>query len=211
MNAAAAADESSLARVARIGPNAITQVATALRAACGDARTAELFAAAGLRTYLAAPPGPMVDERDVIRLHAVLRARLPSDDWRRIARTAGTTTGDYLLAHRIPRFAQLVLKALPASAACAVLTRAIARHAWTCAGSGTFEVVPGDRRAGRPLVVRIADCPLCRDAHSDAPLCDYYAATFERLLGVLVARGAKATECACCARGDPACEFSIAW
>jgi divinyl protochlorophyllide a 8-vinyl-reductase len=211
VNAVPATGAASVTGVARIGPNAITQVATALRAAYGDARTAELFAAAGLRAYLAAPPETMVDEREVVRLHGVLRTRLAPGEWRRVARAAGTATGDYLLAHRIPRFAQVVLKVLPASAASALLTKAIGRHAWTFAGSGTFEVRPGDRRAGRPLVVRIADCPLCREAHSDAPLCDYYSATFERLFGVLVASGATATETACCGRGDPACEFSIAW
>lgn len=194
------------AAVARIGPNAILQVTDALLAACGAERTRELYEAAGLAAYLGDPPSGMVDEREVMRLHAVLRARLPEPALRRIAWDAGTTTGDYLLAHRIPRVAQRVLRALPPSLASRALLAAIARHAWTFAGSGTFS-----SRAGRPVVVSIEDCPLCRGARATAPLCDYYAATFQRLFRVLVAPAALVTETACSARGDDACRFSIAW
>ena len=193
-------------RPARIGPNAILQVGDALRAAVGPARTRELYEAAGLGAYLREPPSGMVDEREVMRLHGVLRARLPEPELRRIAWTAGTTTGDYLLAHRIPRGAQHVLKALPSSIASRLLLAAIGRHAWTFAGSGTFSA-----RAGHPVVVSIADCPLCRGVRAGAPICGYYAATFQRLYRVLVAPGAVVVQTACGACGDDACRFSIAW
>jgi divinyl protochlorophyllide a 8-vinyl-reductase len=192
--------------VARIGPNAILQVTEALTAACGPARTLELYEDAGLAAYLGEPPTGMVDEREVMRLHAVLRSRLPDVEQRRVAWQAGTATGDYLLAHRIPGAVQRVLKVLPAWLSSRVLLAAIGRHAWTFAGSGTFSA-----RAGRPVVVSIVDCPLCRGARSAAPLCDYYAATFERLYRVLVAPAAVVTETSCSARGDDACRFSIAW
>jgi divinyl protochlorophyllide a 8-vinyl-reductase len=203
---AAAAHGQADGGVARIGPNAILQVTEALTAACGPARTLELYEAADLAAYLGEPPTGMVDEREVMRLHAVLRSRLPDVEQRRIAWQAGTATGDYLLAHRIPGAVQRVLKMLPASLASRVLLAAIGRHAWTFAGSGTFSA-----RAGRPVVVAIADCPLCRGARAERPLCDYYAATFQRLFRVLVARDAVATETACSARGDAECRFSIAW
>jgi divinyl protochlorophyllide a 8-vinyl-reductase len=199
------------AGIARIGPNAILQVADALRDACGAARTRQLFEAADLAAYLSEPPTGMVDEREVMRLHRVLRAELPPAELRGVVRAAGTTTGDYLLAHRIPRAAQRLLAVLPPSLASRGLLAAIRRHAWTFAGSGTFTDRPGDRGAGRPVEVAIADCPLCRGAHAAAPICDYYAATFERLYRVLVAPGAIVVETACCARGDDACRFSIAW
>jgi divinyl protochlorophyllide a 8-vinyl-reductase len=192
--------------VARIGPNAVLQVTDALTAACGPTRTRELYEAAGLATYLCEPPTGMVDEREVMRLHGVLRSRLPEADQRRIAWQAGTATGDYLLANRIPHAAQRVLKVMPSSLASRVLLAAIGRHAWTFAGSGTFSA-----RAGRPVVVTIADCPLCRGVRAEQPLCDYYAATFQQLFRVLVARDALATETACSARGDGECRFAIAW
>jgi divinyl protochlorophyllide a 8-vinyl-reductase len=203
---AAAAHGAAGASVARIGPNAILQVTDALLAACGAARTRELYEAAGLAAYLVEPPTGMVDEREVMRLHAVLRSCLPDVEQRRIAWQAGTATGDYLLAHRIPGAVQRVLKALPPWLSSRVLLAAIARHAWTFAGSGTFSA-----RAGRPVVVAIADCPLCRGVRAERPLCDYYAATFQRLFRVLVARDAVATETACSARGDAECRFAIAW
>jgi divinyl protochlorophyllide a 8-vinyl-reductase len=99
-----------------------------------------------------------------------------------------------------------VLQVLPSSLASRVLLAAIGRHAWTFAGSGTFSA-----RAGRPVVVTIADCPLCRGVRAEQPLCDYYAATFQQLFRVLVARDAVATETACSACGDGECRFSIAW
>jgi divinyl protochlorophyllide a 8-vinyl-reductase len=192
--------------VARIGPNAILQVDGALRAAYGDDATGDLFRAAGLERYLREPPTGMVDEREVIRLHATLRARLAPPDARRIAREAGLATGDYLLAHRIPRAAQRVLAVLPAPLAARVLLAAIARHAWTFAGSGRYAA-----RAGRPVVVTIGDCPLCRGVRSVAPQCEYYAATFERLFRTLVAPHAHVVETRCRALGAEACTFEIAW
>jgi divinyl protochlorophyllide a 8-vinyl-reductase len=44
------------------------------------------------------------------------------------------------------------------------LGKAIARHAWTFAGSGRFRVVA-------PLVFEIADNPIVRGEVSDVPLC----------------------------------------
>jgi divinyl protochlorophyllide a 8-vinyl-reductase len=197
--------------VARIGPNAITQVAAALRSCGLAARTDELFAAAGLQHYLREPPSSMVDEREVVRLHDVLRARLTPTDCREIEHAAGVATADYLLARRIPRPVQWLLRWLPAALASRVLLAAIARHAWTFAGSGRFTVDPAAHPWSRHAVLRIADCPMCRCSRADAPSCDYYAATFGRLYRALVAPTARATEIECCARGDAACVFRVAW
>ena len=46
---------------------------------------------------------------------------------------------------------------------------------------------------------------------SEAPACDFYAATFERLFRVLVHPAARVTETACEACGDDACQFEIEW
>jgi divinyl protochlorophyllide a 8-vinyl-reductase len=195
--------------VARIGPNAILQVVEALRYRYGDDVTAAVFDAAGLSGHLASPPESMVDERDVIALHGALRARFAVPELEAVLRDAGRTTGDYLLANRIPRAAQVLLKGLPAALASRVLLQAIGRHSWTFAGSGAFSASPA--RGGRPLTVSISDCPMCRGVAAAAPVCDYYAATFERLFRALVHRDAAVAETACAARGDRACVFSITW
>ncbi|MFN7570804.1 MAG: bacteriochlorophyll 4-vinyl reductase [Betaproteobacteria bacterium] len=191
---------------ARIGPNAIVQLAEALRATFGAQRGADFFRAAGLAEFWSAPPQSMVDEASVLRLHRALRAEFDTATATRLARDAGRRTGDYLLAHRIPRFAQAVLKRLPAPLASRMLLTAIRKHAWTFAGSGVFTA-----QTGRPTWFRIADCPMCRGETSSQPLCDYYAATFERLFRVLVHPATTVAETSCQACGADACTFEARW
>ncbi len=176
------------ASAARIGPNAITRVAEALGGAA-PARAAAVFAVAGLAHYLRAPPEAMVDEHEVVRLHRALRGVLGKRE-----------------ARRIPAVARGVLRALPAVLAAPLLLAAIGRHAWTFAGSGRFTAT-----AGRPATLAIAGNPLCRGAAADEPLCDYYAATFERLFRALVRSDASVVETACEACGADACRFEVWW
>ena len=190
----------------RIGPNAIIRVAEVLPALLGTAGTQALFEAAGLAAYLRTPPQDMVDETEVARLHAVLRQQLGGAVAGQVAWQAGQRTADYLLAHRIPKPVQALLKILPAPLAARVLLSAITRNAWTFAGSGEFSA-----RAGRPCVLTIRDNPLCRGVATDSPACDFYSATFERLFQVLVHPQARAVETACEARGDPFCRFELRW
>jgi divinyl protochlorophyllide a 8-vinyl-reductase len=190
----------------RIGPNAITRVAQVLERRFGRATAAELFTLAGLSTYLQAPPQQMVDEDEARRLHVLLRSRLGARDAAEVSREAGVATAEYLLAHRIPKPVQRLLRALPAALACRVLLVAIRRHAWTFAGSGHFEA-----EAGSPALLTIRDNPLCRGQVSDVPVCDYYAATFEHLFRRLVHRDTRVTELSCEARGDDACRFELRW
>jgi len=190
----------------RIGPNAITRVAEVLRERQGADAMATLFGRAGLAAYVERPPQTMVDETEVAQLHAVLRASLGAVAAAQVAREAGTRTGDYLLAHRIPKPVQVLLKAMPAPLAAHVLRRAITRHAWTFAGSGEFSAVPG-----RPVKLTIRGNPMCRGLASDVPACDFYAATFERLFRALVHPRATVVETACEACGDDACRFEVHW
>jgi divinyl protochlorophyllide a 8-vinyl-reductase len=188
-----------------IGPNAITQLAAALPARVGREGTESLFARAGLAQHLRAPPQAMVDEEDVRQLHVQLRAQLGAAA-ADVAREAGRRTADYLLARRIPRPVQAVLKRLPASWAARLLLAAIHRHAWTFVGSGQFTAL-----AGKPVVLTLRDNPLCRGLTSALPACDFYAACFERLFQVLVDANACVAEVACEACGAAACRFEIAW
>jgi len=190
----------------RIGPNAITRVAEALRQHQDPGEIRRLFARAGIEAYLVQPPEKMVDEREVTRLHQVLRAELGIDAALAIAREAGLLTGDYLLAHRIPAGAQVLLKWLPARLASRVLLDAIQRHAWTFAGSGEL-------RLHKPFPPRlaIAGCCICQGAQAEVPLCAFYAAAIERLFRKLVHPRAGVREIGCQAVGDPACTFQISW
>jgi divinyl protochlorophyllide a 8-vinyl-reductase len=191
---------------ARIGPNAIIQVAAALRARQGERLATDLFAAAGLGHHLDALPTAMVEESEVTRLQEALRAQLEPSQARAVCREAGQRTADYLLANRIPRPVQWLLRALPAGAASRVLLTAIGRHAWTFAGSARFTVTRGP-----PLVLSIAGCAVCRGAALTAPACDYYAATFEHLYRELVDPRTVVTETECQACGGEACRFELRW
>ena len=77
-----------------------------------------------------------------------------------------------------------MLEALPASLASRQLLSAIARHAWTFAGSGRYAA---------------------------GPVCHWHAGVFETLFRTLVHPRSRARETACCAAGAPACRFEIDW
>jgi divinyl protochlorophyllide a 8-vinyl-reductase len=202
LEAAREAGDHGQAAAARIGPNAIIQLGDAIVAQLGGAARDDLFHAAGLGRYLTALPTSMVDEKEVIALHRALRSSLQSVRYRAIAWDAGLRTGDYILAHRIPKLAQWLLRRLPASLAAKTLTMAIAKHSWTFAGSGTFRA-----RSTRPLVLEIEASPLCRGEHAAAPLCDYYAGTFTRLYGTLVDPRLTFSETTCASVAGTQCRF----
>lgn len=189
------------ARTGRIGPNAILQLLPVLEARGGDALSRAVLADAGLDRAPAADA--MVDERVVAAVHHAVRARLAGDA-RAVAVEAGRRTADYILAHRIPRLAQAVIRILPRAVAARILARAIAAHAWTFAGTGRFRIA-----GTRPLAFEIADNPLIRGETAAAPLCDWHAAVLERLFGALVDPDARVVETACAAAGAPACRFEL--
>lgn len=171
------------AGIALIGPNAIIQTAHALRAYGGAGFEREVFVRAGLERYLVALPGEMIPEAEAMALFDAMyhRAGLSLAQADGLAREAGRRTGDYILAHRIPRPAQRVLKLLPKALAGRALLSAIGKHSWTFAGSGKVTC-----RYGRPLVIQIAGNPLAFGT------CVWHCAVFERLFGVLVSARAHA-------------------
>ncbi len=182
---------------AQVGPNAITQVAAALRTKLGEAATRGIFDAAGLGDALYAPPGEMVDENAAGRLHRTVFARLPSSLAAEIARDAGRRTADYILGNRLPKPVQVALRLLPPTLAARVLLRAIARHAWTFAGSGVCTV------NFAPPRIEIAANPL------EAPGCPWHVAVFQRLFTVLVSRRATIRHTASTAHGVSLSRFDI--
>jgi divinyl protochlorophyllide a 8-vinyl-reductase len=195
--------------VGRIGPNAITRVAEAAMQRFGQQATARLFESAGLGHCLTAPPDAMVAEAEVRSLHDALRAQYGLETAGELARDAGRRTAHYLLANRIPRPLQAVLRRMPAALAARVLLMAIRRNAWTFVGSGRFQADAGGLRG--PALLSVQDNPLCRGLHLPVPACDFYAATFGELFRALVHPRSAVVEVACEARGDPACRFEIRW
>ena len=190
---------------ARIGPNAIIQLGIAAGAELGEDTARELFQSAGLTRYLAALPEEMVDEPEVIALHRALRAATTAEVYRHICWHAGLLTGDYILANRIPKPAQIIVKLLPRRLAARALTAAIGMHSWTFAGSGIFRAV-----STTPLALEIAESPLCRGEHAADPMCDYYAGTFTRLYRSLVDPRITIVETACGAVDGGPCRFEEA-
>jgi divinyl protochlorophyllide a 8-vinyl-reductase len=191
---------------AEIGPNAVTQLINALNAAGLAPVARAIFSEAALTDWLTAPPTAMVDERPVALLHQTLRRMLPPQQAGAILADAGRRTGDYILAHRIPKFAQTILKMLPASIAARLLMKAITAHAWTFAGSGRFSA-----KAGKSVTFEIAANPLCAGEHSDQQVCIWHAAVFQRLFQVLVSPDTRVIESSCGARGDDCCRFVADW
>lgn len=187
---------------ARIGPNAVTRLAEAAEAALGRGETRALFAAAGLTRHLDAPPDHMVEEGEVVALHAALAARHPVAA-ERIAADAGARTAAYLLANRIPKLAQAVLRLMPPGLAARGLLAAIGGHAWTFAGSGAFAARV--RRGGAEVTV--TGGPFAAPGPAAGPMAAFYGAVFETLFRRLVSpRAGAAAEAA-----GGACAVRLGW
>lgn len=183
---------------ARIGPNAIIQTGQALSALYGPGVARLIFEAAGLGHYIGALPTTMIEEREPIALFAAIQASLPRAEADRVLADAGHRTGHYILGNRIPPIPRQILPKLPAGLSSRLLVSAIARHAWTFAGSGRFE----GRVTGwkRPVVtLAIAANPLA------TPGCPWHGAVFQRLFASLSGDVASVRHTQCCARGDGAC------
>jgi divinyl protochlorophyllide a 8-vinyl-reductase len=185
----------------RIGPNAVTRLAEAADDRLGHAACERLFQEAGLACHRARPPETMVDEADVMALHRTL-ARLHPAQAGAVAADAGVRTARYLLAHRIPRPVQAVLRVLPPGLAARVLLAAIGRHAWTFAGSGRFSA-----RMGGGVTIRIEGGPFA-DTLAAGPLMAFYRAVFAHLFNTLVS---PRTQVADAGVDGMICQFRMTW
>ncbi len=182
-----------------IGPNAVLQLVPLLDRAGGPDWRQTLLSRAGLD---ALPDGSsMIDEAPVIRLHQALRHDRP-DLAASLGWQAGLATGEYILTHRIPPAAQTLLQLLPWRLSARLLTQAIARNAWTFAGSGQFRVIA-------PRVFTLQSNPLVRGERADHPLCDWHRGVFTRLFQTLVHPSLTCHEPRCCATGHAACRFEM--
>ena len=185
---------------ARIGPNAVIQLGETLRAHGEIALARRIYQAAGHLDWLSEPPAAMTPQAEVAALHAALQQLAPASAAQAYAAEAGERTGEYLLTHRIPRVARLILRVLPRRPAARLLLKAIERHAWTFAGSGRFVVDPAT------YSFSIEHNPLAREGG-----CVWHEAVFTRLFQRLVSPGIVVRETECCADGAAACRFEIVW
>ncbi|UAB77598.1 bacteriochlorophyll 4-vinyl reductase [Erythrobacter sp. SCSIO 43205] len=180
--------------LAQIGPHALIHAVEVMRELLDQDAVAAVFSNAQID---AVPTGDaMVSEVDALRLHRWLAAREPFACFE-IAGEAAKRTGDYIIAHRIPKLAARVLKILPARLAAPLLMRAISRHAWTFVGAGRFTFTGGwrfriDRRAA-------GDATLPAQS-----LFHWYAGVFERLYQRLIA-----PDCHCEVRGCDEAELEM--
>ncbi|MFP4518827.1 MAG: bacteriochlorophyll 4-vinyl reductase [Oceanicaulis sp.] len=198
MRASALARPASPARAGLIGPNTVLQTEAALTAAGGPGLTGRVFARAGLSDLLRIRPEAMIDEALARALFNALFAELPGDQARAVAAEAGRLTGAYILAHRIPKPAQAILRLLPARLAGPMLMKSIARHAWTFAGSGVCTVEPGP-----PLRLTITGNPIA------IPGCVWHVGVLEVLFQTLVSARAAVRHTRCEHAGGRACTFEI--
>ncbi|MEM7752501.1 MAG: bacteriochlorophyll 4-vinyl reductase [Pseudomonadota bacterium] len=183
-----------------IGPNAILQYLPILDQTFGEAARQALLQKANV-THI--PDGTsMIPEGDAVRLQQQIRLRAPKLA-PELAAQAGTRTADYILAHRIPKLVQIVLKGLPPRISAQFLSRAIAGHAWTFVGSGVF-------RVRSPWVFEISNNPMVEGELSAVPLCHWHAAVFEGLYQALIDPCLQCVETQCCAQpGVDSCRFEL--
>jgi len=208
----------------QIGPNAILQLLAALGARFGEAARKDLLERAGLARYLATPPEAMIPQAEVIAAYESLVSCYPFEQAEALAAEAGARTADYLLAKRIPKAVQWLLKLLPAPLAARVLFGAIGAHAWTFAGSARFSYafLSGRAGAGGGVAFSLQGCVLgggppdawpnsSKPVLAEFPMCVFYHATFSRLGWTLISPKVCVLETACVSDGAPACEFLLSW
>ena len=185
-----------------IGPNSVTQLIAAAHELGLSAKLEVLFDKANVKIWLLDPPVEMVDEAQVARLHRSVRTSFPRHVSYQVLQRAGELTGAYILQHRIPKIAQILLKQLPHRLAAKLLTKAILAHAWTFAGTGNIQAL-----VQNDIDFIIYNNPLCRDEVALAPVCIWHSAVFAKLYSELITPHAQAQEITCRAAGADACRF----
>lgn len=192
-----------------IGPNAILQVLDLAERWYGTSTANAL--SAGLLPC-GARPQSLVPEALVAQLHHRVVELLDPNEAYKLLHHAGEQTAQYLLAHRIPKPAQWLMKKMPRFVSGQILTAAISRNAWTFVGSGQFSARYTRLRtkpAQRGWCYRIASNPLAKGLNQKTVACWFYTAVFQTLFQVLVHPAIRVVETQCMARGDAYCEFEF--
>ena len=190
---------------ARIGPNSIIQTVGAIEEERGYKATRSFLREIGQDAFAEQLPTTMIDEVAFISLIGAIRTELGVEAAGRILARSGERTADYLLAHRIPAPAHVILPRLPRRLGLNLLLKAISGHAWTFAGTGRFSYTVDAKGA----ILSLADSPECRGMTAVQPICRYYESCFQALLRPLIDRRLVVREVACAAQGNEACVFEV--
>lgn len=183
-----------------IGPNAILQLLPVIEQFKGSKRSEELLIKAGIFEI---PDGlSMIPEGAAARLHKQLRLEEP-EFAALLSEAAGRKTADYILANRIPKPANILLKGLPKHVSAMMLSRAIERHSWTFVGSGHLRVPD-------PWTFELQNNPLIKGEYSETCLCHWHVGVFTRLYQKLVSKRCECIETRCGAQNaDRVCRFCL--
>jgi divinyl protochlorophyllide a 8-vinyl-reductase len=186
---------------ARIGPNAILQLAAPVEELLGPAVMAQLL---GL-CRVPLPTGlEMIPEESVARVHRVLWQHFP-EQAREVSERAGRGTAQYIRRNRIPGAARMALRVVPRSLGERQLTRAIVDHAWTFCGSGRLTVT----RQDRDIHFELEDNPLADSRNPPCHPCHWHAAVFEELFSSVLGGRYQCAETSCRGCGGALCRFVL--
>ncbi len=189
---------------ARIGPNSIIQTVAALREQYDSAMVDAWLRQTGRADLLAAMPGHMLPESEFGAMMADLRDWLGMAAAKRVLERSGDLTAEYVATNRVPAPIRRILPLLPPGLGLRIFLPAIARHAWTFAGSGRFGYT-----FHPACQLTLADSVEARGVHADEPVCSYYQAAFQGLLQRVVSRRIAVREVACRAAGAEQCVFAV--
>ncbi|WP_322488268.1 bacteriochlorophyll 4-vinyl reductase [Chloroflexus sp.] len=197
-------DVAHVAEVARIGPNSIIQTIAALREQYGAETTAAWLRRSGRGHFLETMPDHMLAESEFGAMIRDLRDWLGMPAAMRVLDRSGELTANYVATNRVPAPIRLLLPRLPVGLALRIFLPAIAKHAWTFAGSGQFGYTL------RPQwQLTLANSVEAREVQATEPVCSYYRAAFEGLLRRVVSDRIRVREVACRAMGAPRCTFAV--
>jgi divinyl protochlorophyllide a 8-vinyl-reductase len=188
----------------KIGPNSIIQTVRALQDFYGQKKAVEILEQGGQGHVLTRELNEMIDEQDFIALAKMLYSQLGVDDTLPLLRRSGNLTGEYVLANRIPKPVQRLIKFLPLPLRLKVLLTAIGKSSWTFAGSGTYSFITRPR----PLIT-INNSIIKQAVQAKKPVCSYYTGAFETLIKTLVSPRAVIEEVECLAGGSDKCRFVV--
>ncbi len=197
-------DVAQVAEVARIGPNSIIQTVAALREQYGAEMVAAWLRRTGRGHLLETMPDHMLAESEFGAMINDVREWLGMEAAMRALDRSGELTAAYVATNRVPAPIRLLLPRLPVGLALRLFLPAIAKHAWTFAGSGQFGY------SLRPQwQLTLANSVEARGVRSAEPVCSYYRAAFEGLLRRVVSDRIRVREVTCRATGAPRCTFAV--
>ena len=182
-----------------MGSQTVLPVVAAVTRHLGDAAAQRLLDEA---RFLHLPePGDPVRERQVAVLHQSLRRNHP-DEAEAILREAARDSVEWIMAHRIPARARMLLGAMPWQIAVWMLGRHALQNSWAFSGSGQFNVLGTD-------TFELIGNPVLRGETADHPICVWHEELFQHTFRRMAHGRLRCTETACSATGASSCRFHL--